>query len=295
MSASHDEVPIIVGCGFLGKHLAKQLQEHQQSPLCIVRSAQSKTALSTCGHDVYTLDLDDTNSPIDLELKQRQIYYLAPPSSIDKCDHRLDHFLSLCEKNPPSKIVYISTSGVYGDCAGAWVDENQPLAPISDRATRRVYAEKALINYCQQYHSDYVILRVGGIYGPGRLPIQRLSSLTVVCPQDAPYSNRIHVTDLANICYLTMINNISNEIFNVADGHATTMTDYYYKIADFAGLPRPPCVPMSQARNKLSASMLSFVQESRRLSTKKLHARLNINIRFPTLESGLEDCFNKQT
>lgn len=295
MSTQHDESPIIVGCGFLGKHLAKQLQEHQQSPLCIIRSDQSRAALNACGYDTYILDLDETNTTINFQFKQRQIYYLAPPSSSDKCDHRLDYFLSLCKESPPSKIVYISTSGVYGDCAGAWVDENQPLAPISDRATRRVYAEKALTSYCQQYHSNYVILRVGGIYGPGRLPVQRLSNLTVVCPQDAPYSNRIHVADLANICRLAMINNIGNEIFNVADGHATTMTDYYYKIADFAGLPRPPCVPMSQAHNKLSASMLSFVKESRRLSTKKLHAQLNINIQFPTLESGLEDCFSKQT
>ena len=101
---------------------------------------------------------------------------------MDHSDHRIDHFLSLCAASPPGKIVYISTSGVYGDCGGRWVDESQPLAPISDRAKRRVYAEKALTTFCQQHATDYVILRVGGIYGPERLPIHRLSDITGCMP-----------------------------------------------------------------------------------------------------------------
>lgn len=295
MHVQNNAQPIIIGCGFVGKYLADILSSQHQQPICIIRSSHSLAALRSLHHDAYVYDLDDANLVFDFDLTGQEIYYFAPPSTTDKCDHRMDSFLSVCKTQPPAKIVYISTSGVYGDCNGAWVDETQALAPISDRATRRVYAERALVNFCQQHETTFVILRVGGIYGPGRLPIQRLSTITVVCPEEAPYSNRIHVSDLANICYLAMQKNCDNEIFNVSDGNATTMTDYYYKLADFAGLPRPPCVAMSEANEELSSGMLSFINESRRLSTKKLHAQLNVTIQFPNLTSGLKDCFSKQS
>ncbi|MDW3095839.1 MAG: NAD-dependent epimerase/dehydratase family protein [Gammaproteobacteria bacterium] len=284
--------PIIIGCGFLGKHIATLLQEKQQCPTCVVRSQLSHQQLMEHNLRAVICDLDhELSNQSEFDLINNQIYYLAPPSSSDNKDHRIDNFLSLCRTNQPSKIVYISTSGVYGDCQGNWVSEESPVAPISTRAKRRVYAEKSLTSYCNQYGCDYIILRVGGIYGPDRLPIDRLKNLTVICPEEAPYSNRIHVADLASVCFSAMSNNIQNEVINVSDGNSTSMSDYYYKIADFAGLPRPPCVPMSEAQYKLSAGMLSFINESRLLSTEKMNRLLDIEIQFPTLELGLEDCF----
>jgi len=286
--------PVIIGCGYLGRYLAKLLLNQQQSPNCVVQSQSSYDQLINQQLDCTIYDLDHlNNASVTFALAGSQIYYLAPPSNIDDKDHRIDNFLELCAANPPSKIVYISTSGVYGDCQGDWATEETPVAPISIRAKRRVYAEKALRNYCRQHGSNYIILRVGGIYGPKRLPIERLKDITVICPEQAPHSNRIHVADLASACYSAMTNNIQNEVINVADGHSTSMTDYYYKIADFAGLPRPTCVPMSQAEEKLSTGMLSFINESRRLSTAKMNNLLKIEIQFPTLELGLEDCFKK--
>lgn len=294
MAAQHNDKPIIVGCGFLGKYLTRLLHNKHQKPYCIVRSQQSLNELQTLGWNAQIIDLDTTVISGDLSLQDHEVYYLAPPSTTDLCDHRIDQFLKLCASQSPKKIVYISTSGVYGDCGGHWVDESQATKPISDRAKRRVYAEEALRHFCQHHSSKYVILRVGGIYGRERLPIKRLNNITVVCPDEAPYSNRIHVADLARICYAAMTNQVSNEVINVADGNATSMTDYYYKIADFAGLKRPPCVPISQAQEKLSAGMLSFINESRRLSTRKMQVLLNVELQFPTLELGLQNCFNKQ-
>ena len=294
MNANSVSTPIILGCGYLGKYLTKQLLNVDCSPICVIQSQASLSQLKASGLNAVIYDLDRPQPDnAGLALSKNQIYYLAPPSHSDDKDHRMDHFLDLCRPKPPQKIVYISTSGVYGDCQGNWVTEESPLAPISTRAKRRVYAETALVKFCHDHDCNYVILRVGGIYGPNRLPIQRLKEITVLCPEDAPHSNRIHVADLAATCYSAMSNNILNEVINVADGHSTSMTDYYYKIADFAGLPRPHCVPMSQAQEKLSAGMLSFVNESRRLSTQKMNALLNIQIQFPTLELGLEDCFKK--
>ncbi len=294
MHVTHrDASPIIVGCGFLGKYLIELLRSKQHTPVCIVRSEQSCQALQASDYQAYVVDLDDCHSHFDISLDNRDIYYFAPPSSTDLCDHRIDNFLSICTTQLPNKIVYISTSGVYGDCAGEWVDETQPLKPISDRAKRRVYAESALKQFCHSHSVNYVILRVGGIYGRERLPIQRLKNLTVVCPQEAPFSNRIHVADLANICYAAMQKQVINETINVADGHATSMSDYYYKIADFAGVDRPHCVPLAQANEKLSAGMLSFINESRRLSTQKMRVLLNVDIQYPTLDAGLAECFGK--
>ncbi len=257
MNAISASTPIILGCGYLGKYLTKHLLSVNHAPTCVVQSQASHSQLKASGLKAVIYDLDRPQPDnTDLELSSNQIYYLAPPSNSDDKDHRMDHFLDSCNTKPPQKIVYISTSGVYGDCQGNWVTEDSPLAPISARAKRRVHAETALVRFCHEHDCNYVILRVGGIYGPNRLPIQRLQEITVLCPEDAPHSNRIHVADLAAACYSAMSNNILNEVINVADGHSTSMTDYYYKIADFAELPRPHCVPMSQAQNKLSADML---------------------------------------
>ena len=284
--------PIIVGCGFLGKYLAKLLVRAEQHPLCIVKSESSQSSLFSNGYQALTADLDDhllgKNLPA---LAGSQIYYLAPPSNNDAEDHRIDNFLQQCKSSPPNRFVYISTSGVYGDCKGQIVTEESPLAPLSERAKRRVYAEASLISFCNQYQCEYIILRVGGIYGAERLPIHRLKDITVIDPSEAPSSNRIHVSDLAKICHIAMNADIKNEIFNVSDGHSTTMTDYYFQIADLANQARPISIPLSEAEDKLSPAMLSFIKESRQLSTVKLNKLLKIQLQFPTLKLGLENCF----
>lgn len=288
--------PIIVGCGYLGREICNLLETQQQRPVCIIRSAESQSRLARKGRNALILDLDKSPFRLtnqQLPLTANQIYYFAPPSSRDEQDHYMDNFLEACKHNIPNKIVYISTSGVYGDCRGSLVSENAKLSPITDRAKRRVYAEQSLTKFCVKYSCSYVILRVGGIYGAERLPLHRLDKITVICPDEAPVSNRIHIIDLARICQSAMNSSISNEILNVSDGHSTSMTDYYYKIADLAGLPRPRCVPMSQASNELSPAMLSFVNESRQLSVEKLNSLLHPILLFPNLETGLQDCFNK--
>ena len=289
-----DAQTVIIGCGYVGKELGKLLLEQRQPPLCVVRSDISVTKLKECKLHPLLFDLDQLDAASQLlDLTGADVYYFAPPSSHDDKDQRIDHFLNLCATNKPRRIVYISTSGVYGDCQGEWINETRPIQPITQRAKRRAYAEQALIRFCQQYDSEYFILRVGGIYGPERLPIQRLKDVKVICPDEAPFSNRIHVFDLAKVCHAAMLAKEQNEIINVADGNPSSMTDYFYQIADLAGVPRPPCVPMSQAKDQLSPGMLSFTSESRRLSIEKMQLLLKIRLQFPTLNLGLEDCFKQ--
>jgi nucleoside-diphosphate-sugar epimerase len=133
-----------------------------------------------------------------------------------------------------------------------------------------------------------VRLRVGGIYAPDRLPVARIrKGLTVICPEEAPWSNRIHADDLARVCIAAAERGESGDIYNAADGHPTTMTDYFYQVADYLGLPRPDCVSLSEADRSLSPAMLSFVRESRRLDITRMRQRLKVQLSYPILNEGL--------
>ena len=293
MERENELNPVIIGCGYLGRTLSQLLIDRDHiSPIGVVKTRPSYERMLDIGAHALLCDLDQAGSG-KIDTTGRDVYYFAPPDSVDEADHRVDRFLQSCSLNSPRRLLYISTSGVYGDCDGEWVNESRALAPITTRAKRRVYAEQAVIHFCQQFNCDYMILRVGGIYGAERLPISRLKDIKVICPQEAPFSNRIHIGDLANICHSAMQSELKNEIFNVADGHPTSMTDYFYRIADLAGLPRPECVPMSQAKETLSPGMYSFVNESRRLLIDKMQSQLQVTLQFPTLKLGLEDCFKK--
>ena len=136
------------------------------------------------------------------------------------------------------------------------------------------------------------MLRVPGIYGPGKLPLARLRKGTpVLREEDSPYTNRIHADDLALICIAAMNSSHASNIYNVSDGHPSNMTDYFFRVADAAGLPRPPTVSRTEAQEVLSAGMLSFLKDSRRMSNAKMLDELAVTLRYPDLAAGLPGCF----
>jgi nucleoside-diphosphate-sugar epimerase len=138
---------------------------------------------------------------------------------------------------------------------------------------------------------DLIILRVPGIYSPGRLPVERVrQGVPVLIETDAPWSNRIHADDLAAACFAAARCGRSGQAYNISDGHPTTMTDYFWRIADLYGLPRPPAISMAEARRVLSPSMLSFLEESKRLDTRRMRDELGVALRYPDLASGLPTC-----
>lgn len=280
--------PLITGCGYVGQRLARALIGAGTRPVALVRSARSAEYLGRRGIAAAAIDLDQPIEEPPAAAADSSVFYLVPPApDVSDDDPRLRHFLAACTEAVPRRLIYLSTSGVYGDCGGAWTDESQPPAPRTERARRRLAAEQIARDWCETHGTELVILRVGGIYGPDRLPLDRLASTTVVCPDEAPWSNRIHVDDLVTALRIAARRGAPGEIYNIADGHPTTMTDYLYRVADSAGLPRPPCVPLAQAEGKLSPGMLSFVRESRRLDTRRMRDELGIVPRFPTLPEGL--------
>jgi nucleoside-diphosphate-sugar epimerase len=277
----------IVGCGDIGRRIARQLQG-QVSIQGLVRSRESAELMKEAGVEPLLADLDTGAGLDQLDIEGKTVYYLAPPPADGETDSRMQHFIEAVGEQRPDRLVYISTSGVYGDCDGAWVTEDWPAKPYAGRAIRRWDAEQQLMQWSAEKDFPVMRLRVGGIYAIDRLPVARIKKgLTVICPEEAPWSNRIHADDLATVCIAAAEKGAAGEIFNAADGHPSSMSDYFFKVADYLGLERPPCVPLSDADEKLTPAMLSFVRESRRLDIMKIKERLGVELTYPSLESCL--------
>ena len=279
---------IIIGCGYLGRRVAKASLQAGERVMAVVRTAESARLLAAQGIAPRQLDLD--HPPLsELSLRGRRLYYFLAPQAVGEGDSRIEALLDAMEADgAPARIVYLSTTGVYGDCRGEWIDESRSPHPKVPRALRRWRAESTLRSWCEQHAVELVILRVAGFYGPGRLPLERLRKrLPMVRESDAPFSNRIHIDDLVAVCRAAMQLGAAGEIYNVSDGNPTTMSDYFDRIADLSGMPRPPKIPLREAAAQLSPGMLSYMQESRRLHNGKMLRELGVELRYPTLAEGL--------
>jgi len=286
--------PLIVGCGDVGTRLGSELVRRGARPVGLVRRQQSADRIGRRGIMPALANLDRTVDEPPSAAEGGTVFYLVPPDpEVDDDDPRLRNFVATCEQALPRTLIYLGTSGVYGDCDGEWVNENRPASPQTDRARRRLAAERIVGEWCEAHGVEYVLLRVGGIYGPDRLPVDRVARMTVIRPEEAPWSNRIHVDDLVRTLVQAAQRGRSGRIYNVADGHPTTMTDYLFRVADVAGLPRPRTVPLAEAPGQLSSAMLSFVRESRRLDVTRMREELGVTLQFPTLDTGLPDAWRR--
>jgi nucleoside-diphosphate-sugar epimerase len=278
----------IVGCGDIGCRVAQAHLARGDAVTGWVRSEASLALLGERRIPALKVDLDRP-LPMLPPLLGDELYYFAPPPPEGRRELRVARLIErLGEGSQPRRVVYLSTSGVYGDCAGDWVEETRPPAPTVDRAYRRLEGEERWRAWSGETGGELVILRVAGIYGPGKLPIARLESgRPMVDEVDSPITNHIHTLDLVEICQIAMARGVSGEIYNVCDGHPGTMTGYFNRVADFLGLPRPPAISLEEAKRQLSPGMLSYLGESRRLSNRKLIEALGVRLRYPTLEEGL--------
>lgn len=283
---------LIVGCGAVGRRVVTQAGSHCRPIVGIVRSSESAALCSKYDITAVVADLDATPLP-PIPSRGAAVFYFAPPSTHGTTDNRMKNFLTACARDgAPERIVAISTTGVYGDCAGEWVDESRAANPQTNRARRRWDAEQQLRAWRERSGGKLVVLRVAGIYGPEKLPLQRLrKGLPMIPENQAPWTNRIHLDDLAIVCLAAMERGSDGAVYNVSDGTPGNMADYFNQVADRAGLPRPPVVSRSDADRTLSAGLLSYLAESRRLRNRKMLDELHIKLRYPTLESGLDNCF----
>jgi len=280
----------IIGCGYTGRRLALLARERGY-PVAAGGRTDFPEDLVRQGVETIRVDLDRPATLDVLPLAGRMVVYLAPPPAAGQVDPRMERFCAAARRNPPCKVVYVSTTGVYGDCAGALVKEDRPPHPQTDRSRRRLAAETALRKWGRETGTATVVLRVAGIYGPGRLPLAALrSGRAMPRPADAPFSNRIHVDDLAAVCLAAAERAAGGTLYNVSDGQHGTMTDYFLAVADAFELPRPPLIAMADAERLLSPAMVSYLRESRRIDNRRLLEELNVELAYPTLEAGLRAC-----
>lgn len=279
----------IIGCGDIGRRVAKLYQN--KTIYGIVSSTQSVDKCELLSIKSERLDLDSDYSLEETKFTESSIYYFTPPQPAGVEDSRLKHFLQSLDniKTTPKRFVLISTTGVYGDSAGKWIDENTPINPQADRAIRRASAEQILQSWADKNNCETMILRVPGIYAEDRLPLERLKKgLPIVNADEAGFTNRIHADDLANACKAAMECDSHNHIINVTDGNPSTMTDYFNHVADYAKLPRPPQISLQEAEQTLSTGMVSYLKESRRIRNEKMLDVLDIKLEYPNLASSLK-------
>ena len=282
----------ISGFGDIGQRVAARHLQRHDPVSALVRSKDKADFCRSQGIQPVIGDLDEPSTLSNLNTGNGVVYHFAPPPNHGQTDPRLLNLLTALPQSAlPRKIVLISTTAVYGDCHGQWINEHTPPQPQTDRGKRRWDGEQRLLAWSRQSGVAAVILRVGGIYGPNRLPVKRLQQgLPILKEALSPYTNRIHEDDLASICVLAADRAPNGAIYNVSDGKPGTMSRYFKDIAQALGLPSPPEVDMAEAEKVLSAGMLSYLQESRRIDNRKLTEELGVKLQYPDFKTGLAAC-----
>lgn len=181
---------------------------------------------------------------------------------------------------------YLSTTAVYGDHAGGWVDEDTPPAPASARGAARLAAERGWQEVARRAGFPLAVFRLAGIYGPGRSPFARLrdgSARRILKPGQV--FSRIHVEDIATVLLASMAAPRAGAVYNVCDDEPAPPEDVLTHAAALLGLPPPPAVPFETA--DLSPMARSFYGESKRVSNARLRRELGVRLAFPTYREGL--------
>jgi nucleoside-diphosphate-sugar epimerase len=282
---------LIAGCGDIGMRVVRLLRGRWRV-LALTSDPARRAELRAAGAVPVVGDLDDPATLGRLGGLADALLHLAPPPGEGAGDPRTTHLLqALARKGRVQRIVYASTSGVYGDCGGARFDETRAVAPATDRARRRVDAEARLRHHGRAHGVRTTILRIPGIYAadrPGGHPRERLARGTpVLAAADDVYTNHIHADDLARACVAALLRGLPQRIVHASDDTELKMGDYFDLAADLCGLPRPPRIARADAAGLLSPVQLSFMSESRRLDNRRLKGELRLRLRYPTVARGL--------
>jgi nucleoside-diphosphate-sugar epimerase len=282
---------LIVGCGDVGLRVLRLRPRHWRV-LALTSSPARLGDLRVAGAVPLLGDLDRPATLGRLAGLADAVLHLAPPPAAGPVDPRTRHLLqALARKGRTRRLVYGSTSGVYGDLGGARIDETCRPRPATDRARRRVDAEAQVRAFGRRHGVATAVLRIPGIYAldrPDGDPRERLRCGTpVLAAEDDVYTNHIHADDLARACIAALQRAAPQRVYHACDDSELRMGDYFDLAADLNGLPRPPRITRTQAMAELSPLRLSFLSESRRLDNRRLKRELRLRLRHPTVADGL--------
>ena len=291
------QILLLVGCGDIALRSAPLLRTHYRL-LGLCRRLENSAHLRQHGITPVFGNLDNPKSLNKLAGIAHAVLHLAPPPNHGERDTRTTNLLASLTKRPtvkeiilPQRFIYISTSGVYGDCNGALIDETYPINPRTERSIRRADAEMQVRNWGLRNCVRVSILRVPGIYAANRLPLARLrESAPMLLPEEDCYTNNIHADDLVRIIFAALRYAKPGRIYNACDDSNLKMGEYFDLIADSFGIPRPPRVARVNANKHVSSGMLSYMEESRQLMNIRIKNELHINLRYPTVAEGIAAC-----
>ena len=274
---------LLIGCGDIALRAAELLRGRAQIR-GLIRRADDVERLRTRGVTPLLGDLDDLRALSRLGVGPDAVLHCAPPPGEGRDDPRTQNLIAALAKarRIPQRLVYVSTSGVYGDCAGARIDETHPRRPQSPRAHRRVAAEDRLRHWAGAHGVSLAILRAPGIYSSTRLPVERIRQQTPVLSEEHDvYTNHIHADDLARACVAALFHGRPNRAYNITDNAEMKMGAWFDLVADAHSLPRPPRVDWDEAETRVAPMLLSFMSESRRLANLRMRNELRVRLRDP--------------
>lgn len=273
----------------MAKRLVPHLTAHGKL-FALVRRDESADGARALGVLPLRGDLAQRDSLCALAIGAAKVFHFAPPPRVGARDTHTRHLVAALARTPPKRLIYISTTGVYGDCAGAVIDETQRLNPTTDRARRRVDAEQVLRAWGARRGVAVSILRVPGIYAAERLPVERIKRGTpTLIAADDVFTNHIHADDLARAALAASLYGRANRVYNIVDDAHQKMADYVDSVADRFALPRPPRVSRAEAERTIEPMMMSFLRESRRIENTRMKRELRLTLAYETVADFLRD------
>ncbi len=278
----------VAGCGYTGQRVALAGRQQGWQVAAQLREASKTAPLRQAGIEAHLCSLDHLEDIPPLPVAGRLLLYCVPPQGGGSIDLRARNFCAALQRDRsiPERIVYLSATSVYGDTGGRSVTEQSPVQPTSAMGKRRLDAERLFLEFGRNHAIAVVILRISGIYGPGRLPLMQLSQGQPLLKEElARPSNRIHVEDLTQVCLAALER--GEGIYNVSDGAPCSMTAYFNACADALGLPRPPQVDLDEAQRVMPPLLFNYFVESRVVDNSRMLAELGVTLRYPTLAAGL--------
>ncbi len=283
---------LIVGCGDVGLRVLRERSAGVRA-LALTSSPARAGELRAAGAVPLVGDLDAPRTLARLAGIAHRVLHLAPPPAQGRTDPRTRALLAvLARRSRPDALVYASTSGVYGDCDGARIDETRRVAPATDRAHRRVDAEARVRWFGRAFGVRSSVLRVPGIYAfdrPGGDPRERVARGTpVLQPGDDVFTNHIHADDLARACLAALFRGRPQRVVHASDDSESRMGEHFELVADLAGLPRPPRRSRAEAAASFPPAQMSFLSDSRRLDKRPLRRELRVRLRHPTVRAAFE-------
>jgi nucleoside-diphosphate-sugar epimerase len=278
---------VLLGCGDVGLRFARLYGERLRI-VGVVRRADAAAGVRAAGARPLRADLDDRRHMARLGGLAPRVLHSAPPPAAGPGDPRTRRALAALHR--ARTWVYLSTTGVYGDCGGARIDETRPTAPGNERAIRRVAAERLLHRRAASGSIRATVLRVPGIYAADRLPLERLRRGTpALADDDDVFTSHVHADDLARIAFAALWRGRSQRVVNAVDASDMKMGEYFDAVARALGLPPPPRLARDALREAVSPTLWSFMSESRRLDDGRLRRELRVRLRYPTVAHLLRD------